>query len=103
MQERKGCPCALPDCPNPVHGLSHYCARHHQASLRYGSPTQARILRRDTQPYERIVSRLITANKDHPALALVIGELDELLATAARDRAGNPYTPGRQDWQGKMA
>jgi hypothetical protein len=33
---------------------------------------------------------------------LVVGELDELLATAARARAGNPYTPGRQDWRGKM-
>jgi hypothetical protein len=102
MLERKGRRCELPTCDNLVHSLSRYCSFHHQRSGRYGSPTQARILRRDTQPYERIVSRLITANKDHPAIVLVVDELTEILATAARDRAGNPYTPGRQDWRGKM-
>src|SRR5260221_4966259 len=49
-----------------------------------------------------VVHRLITSNRNHPAIVLVIGELDDMLATAARDRAGNPYTPGRQDWRGKM-
>src|SRR5260221_7768935 len=49
-----------------------------------------------------VVHRLITSNRNHPAIVLVIGELDDMLATAARDRAGNPCTPGRQDWRGKM-
>jgi hypothetical protein len=102
MQERRGRPCAVTDCGKPVHALSRWCSRHHQASLRYGSPLQERVLRKTTKPYDRIASRLITANRDHPALVLVISELDEMLATAARARAGNAYTPSPQDWQGKM-
>ncbi len=66
----------------PVHGLSRWCSRHHGLSLRYGSPTQERVLRRETKEYERMVSRLIASNKSHPAFVLVVNELDDMLATA---------------------
>src|SRR6266852_6685125 len=101
MRERAGRRCALPDCEKFIHGLSRWCSRHHGLSLRYGSPTQERVLRKHTKPYERIVSRLINTNKNHPAIVLVVGELDELLAAAARAAPDNP-SPGRMDWRGKM-
>ena len=100
MRERQGRRCDVSTCDKLVHGLSRFCSRHHGLSLRYGGPTQERVLRKTTKPYDRIASRLITANKDHPAIVMVIEELDELVAAAARARAGNPFTPGREDWRG---
>src|SRR5260221_7443804 len=103
MEEKRGNPCAVPGCRTTTHGsMSRFCRRHQGADGRYGSPTQTRILRKTTKPYERVVSELITTHRKHPALVMVFGELDELLAAAARARAGNPYTPGRMDWRGKM-
>ncbi len=98
---RRGQQCAV--CNKGVHGLSKYCSRHHSASLRYGSPTQSRILKTDTAPYRKIVARLLDQNQQHPALVMVIGELEDMLtaAAAAVAAAGRPSTPKRADWRGK--
>jgi hypothetical protein len=94
-------PCGVSTCSSRVHGLSRYCTKHHHQALRYGAPGQTRTLRRHTAPFERVVSRLLTANSDHPAIALVIGELDALLVQATKAAAIKP-SPGRQDWQAKV-
>jgi hypothetical protein len=98
---RSHLPCEVSTCSSRVHGLSRWCSKHHHQSLRYGAPTQTRTLRRHTAPYERVVSRLLKANKEHPAIVLVIGELDALLAKATKAAAFKPH-PSRHDWQAKI-
>ena|SRR5260221_11966758 len=90
---------SCPDCNKFVHGLSRWCSRRHGLSLRYGSPRQERVLRRDTKPYERVVARLIASNKNHPAIVLVVGELRAPHGGASRavSRLGLSVTIPPQD------
>jgi hypothetical protein len=88
-------------CHKATHGFSQYCNKHLHALLRYGSPTGKRVLRKDLYSWERIVARLVAANRDHPAIVIVFEELSTILAQGARRAASNPH-PQPHDWTGRL-
>ena len=103
--------CEIVSCTKFVHGLSRYCSAHERHDQRFGSPTQGRVSRygiNGTKPYERTVRQIMLCNPDHPALKLVIDELDAMLVKASHNAdvasIAGPGRPGlaRQDHVGKM-
>src|SRR4051794_39692167 len=101
LRARKETRCRVRSCRKSVHGLSSLCNAHKIAASRYGEPTQRRILRAETKPYQRTVGRILTANRGPPAVAFVVAELDGLLAEGARLAPLTPH-PRRSDWRSKL-
>jgi hypothetical protein len=96
IAERRWQECEVSGCGRLVHSLSRWCSRHAAHANRHGSPIAPAISRAAVKPYEAVARHLLYfPNRNHPAIKLVIGELDALLAKASLYAKDEPKPKGR--------
>ena len=89
--------------------LSRFCMRHASTDARHGHPEARAINKYETEPYRKVFSAFLRANKEHPAIVLLAKELDELIAEGASRAAVTPVPtrkPNSRDtgarWEQKL-
>jgi hypothetical protein len=92
--------CDVELCFKPCHMLSRWCGTHAACAAKNGSPTQKPLRRPDLLPYRKLAHRWVTSNQTHPAIKLVVADLDRYLFESTLVQITR--RPRRVDWQAVM-
>jgi hypothetical protein len=100
LSSRPARKCDVERCFRQTHQLSRWCAKHAQNAAKHGSPTQKPLRRPDLLPWRKIAHRWIASNQTHPAIKLVVADLDRYLFESTLVQIVR--RPRRVDWQAVM-